>query len=93
MKPVRDWILLKPYTPQHITKIVIESDKFKEDVYAHEAYEVVDVASLVDLVGVGDVIINEGAARKFSFEGNPYYACKEDEICFIVKRAKGEQND
>ena len=86
MKPVRDWLLLKPWEQRDTTLVL--PDGAGEDVYKHEAYEVVATAPNVDLVEVGDIIINEGAARKFTFEGKPYYACKEDEICFIVKHAK-----
>jgi len=91
MKPVRDWLLLKPYQQQNTTLVL--PDSAGEDIYRHEAYEVVATALNVDLVEVGDVIINEGVARKFTFEGKPYYACKEDEICFIVRRAREGEDD
>lgn len=90
MLPVREWVLLKPY--QQVTSTIVLPDGAEQDVYKHEAYEVVRRGPSVDLVAVGDVIINEGAARKFTFDGQPYYACKEDEICFIVRRAEGEDD-
>lgn len=88
MRPLRDWILLEPEEKSDAGLVL--PDQAKGDVYQHEAYKVIVAGHDCTLVRVGDVVIQEGPARKFEYKRRSYYACKEEDVCFVVSRKKGD---
>lgn len=84
MRPLRDWILLEPEETSDAGLVL--PDQARGDVYKHDAYKVVVTGQECKMVRVGDVVIQEGPARKFEYKRRFYYACREEDICFIVSR-------